>query len=89
MERFHLLVVLGFVVAEDASNSGSWLPQAAVLGDCARVLGWEVVIDIIKHAVLGKFNDIRPGGGVGSRGSRFVMGCGGGLWGRWVAGVGA
>jgi hypothetical protein len=26
-----------------------------------QVLSVEVVIDIIKHAVLGKFNDIRPG----------------------------
>ncbi len=61
VERFHLLVVLAFVVVEDVSNSGgsSWLPQHATLSECGRIFAWEVVIDITKHAVLGKFNDIR------------------------------
>lgn len=61
VERFHLLVVLSFVVAEDVSNSGSWLPAGTTVLECARIFGWEIVIDITKHAVLGKFNDIRPG----------------------------
>lgn len=61
VERFHLLVVLSFVVAEDVSNSGSWLPAGTTVVECARIFGWEIAIDITKHAVLGKFNDIRPG----------------------------
>ena len=61
VERFHLLVVLAFVAAEDAANGGGWLPAPPTLFECARIFGWEVAIDITKHAVLGKFNDIRPG----------------------------
>lgn len=57
----HLLLVLTFVVIEDASSSGGLLPSKHTLWVCARIFGWEVVIDITKHAVLGKFNDIRPG----------------------------
>eukprot|EP00891_Asterochloris_glomerata_P007670 jgi/Astpho2/7670/Aster-02552 len=34
---------------------------AKLLRRCAYVFAAEVVIDIIKHAVLGKFNEIRPG----------------------------
>eukprot|EP00877_Chromochloris_zofingiensis_P002785 jgi/Chrzof1/12507/Cz06g36230.t1 len=61
VERMHLLLVLTFVVIEDASSSGGLLPSKHTLWVCARIFGWEVVIDITKHAVLGKFNDIRPG----------------------------
>ncbi len=32
-----------------------------MLWESARILGAEVVIDVLKHAVLGKFNDMRPG----------------------------
>lgn len=32
-----------------------------ILWESARILLAEVVIDILKHAVLGKFNDMRPG----------------------------
>jgi hypothetical protein len=61
VERCHLLVVLAFVVVEDVSNSGGWAPAGATLWECGRIFVWEVVIDVVKHAVLGKFNDIRPG----------------------------
>eukprot|EP00775_Hariotina_reticulata_P010750 gene10750-10906_t len=61
VERFHLMLVLCFVVVEDISNSGTWLPSWVTLRECGRIYLWEVIIDVSKHAVLGKFNDIRPG----------------------------
>lgn len=40
---------------------GISLCSLVLLGDSLRILGAEIVIDITKHAVLGKFNDVRPG----------------------------
>lgn len=60
-ERFHLLVALCFVLVEDMDSAASWTPAVYLLVECVRIMGWEAVIDVIKHAVLGKFNDIRPG----------------------------
>jgi hypothetical protein len=59
VERFHLLLVLAFVVVEEMGNSGSRSPNPVLLAGCARIYAGEVVIDVIKHAVLGKFNEIR------------------------------
>jgi hypothetical protein len=42
VERFELLLVLCFVVVEDISNGGSWVPAAAVLLVCGRIFFWEV-----------------------------------------------
>ncbi|EFJ52305.1 hypothetical protein VOLCADRAFT_86592 [Volvox carteri f. nagariensis] len=61
VERFHLLVVLSFVVVEEMDSAGSWLPPHDYLRVCVLMVAAEVVIDIIKHAVLGKFNEVRPG----------------------------
>ncbi|KAI3435954.1 hypothetical protein D9Q98_002012 [Chlorella vulgaris] len=61
VERFHLLLVLAFVVVEEMGNSGARTPNPVLLAGCVRIYAGEVVIDIIKHAVLGKFNEIRPG----------------------------
>ncbi|MEW5313469.1 MAG: hypothetical protein WDW38_005035 [Sanguina aurantia] len=61
VERCHLLVVMTFVVVEDMESSQSWRPSPSLLWDTGCILGAEVVIDIVKHAVLGNFNDIRPG----------------------------
>lgn len=61
VERFHLCLALLFVAAEDAGNGAGWFPQPALLGRCAQIFGAEICIDVIKHAVLGKFNEIRPG----------------------------
>ena len=36
-------------------------PSLPILVESLRILGAEVVIDIFKHAVLGKFTDVRPG----------------------------
>lgn len=61
VERFHLSLSLGFVLAEEMDNSGRWHPNAALSWRCAQIFVAEIIIDVIKHAVLGKFNEIRPG----------------------------
>jgi len=43
--------------------SGAHAPNPVVLWGCLRIYAGEVVIDVIKHAVLGKFNEIRWGAG--------------------------
>jgi hypothetical protein len=45
--------------------SGARTPNPVLLAGCVRIYAGEVVIDIIKHAVLGKFNEIRCGGWLG------------------------
>lgn len=61
VERFHLFVVLFFVLVEEAVGTGSPTFSTRLMWQCGYVLLAEVVIDVTKHAVLGKFNDIRPG----------------------------
>ncbi|PNW86543.1 hypothetical protein CHLRE_02g091000v5 [Chlamydomonas reinhardtii] len=61
VERFHLWVVLAFVVVEEMDSSSSWAPPPDYLRVCGLMLAAEVGIDVVKHAVLGKFNDVRPG----------------------------
>lgn len=61
VERFHLCLSLLFVVAEEMDNSSTWVPNASLLWKCSQIFMAEVCIDVIKHAVLGKFNEIRPG----------------------------
>ncbi|GFH27167.1 uncharacterized protein HaLaN_25443, partial [Haematococcus lacustris] len=38
-------------------SAACWAASRVILRESARILGWEVVIDIVKHSVLGKFND--------------------------------
>lgn len=59
-ERFHLLLTMVFVAVEEMDNSGLHSPSPELLRRCAYIFGAEIVIDIIKHAVLTKLNDIRP-----------------------------
>lgn len=61
VERFHLFAVLAFVVAEEMGHSGHAAPSATLLARCARIAAAEACIDVVKHAVLGKFNEVRPG----------------------------
>ena len=61
IERFHLYVILSFVLVEESVGSGQPLPSQRLVVQCMYVLFAEIVIDVTKHAVLGKFNDIRPG----------------------------
>jgi hypothetical protein len=61
VERFHLYIILSFVLVEESIGLGQPLPSSRLAKQCIYVLFAEVVIDVTKHAVLGKFNDIRPG----------------------------
>jgi len=61
VERFHLLIALAFVVAEDMAAAGRWAPDRRLLHNCAYFFGFEIIIDVTKHAVVGKFNEVRPG----------------------------
>ncbi|KXZ44340.1 hypothetical protein GPECTOR_69g433 [Gonium pectorale] len=61
VERFHLVVVLSFVVVEEMDSAASWAPPPDYLRVCGLMAAAELVIDVVKHAVLGKFNDVRPG----------------------------
>jgi hypothetical protein len=55
VERFELLLVLCFVVVEDISNGGSWMPTAATLLVCGRIFFWEVRIVIFMHNIFDNF----------------------------------
>ena len=50
-----------FVLAEEMRSSQRSGPNAVLLWQCGQILAAEVVIDVLKHAVLGRFNEIRPG----------------------------
>lgn len=61
VERFHLVLALAFVLAEEMVSAGRVWPNGHLLWQSAYILGAEVAIDVLKHAVLGRFNEIRPG----------------------------
>ena len=61
VERFHLYVIISFVLVEESVGSGQPLPSPRLVVQCLYVLLAEIVIDVTKHSVLGKFNNIRPG----------------------------
>ena len=45
---------------QEMDNSGSARPNPELLRRCGYIFGAEILIDITKHAVLSKLNDIRP-----------------------------
>lgn len=61
VERFHLVLALAFVMAEEMVNAGRMWPNGRLLWQCSHILSAEIAIDVLKHAVLGRFNEIRPG----------------------------
>jgi hypothetical protein len=44
VERFHLVVALGFVLVEEMANNGRARPDAALLRTCAYFFSFEIVI---------------------------------------------
>lgn len=42
-------------------GASSFLPNLALVRELGRILGAETLIDILKHAVISKFNDQQPG----------------------------
>ncbi|CAD7697179.1 unnamed protein product [Ostreobium quekettii] len=61
VELFHLMLSMLFVAVEDMCNSNTSWPSSEVVKECTRIILAEIVVDIIKHAVLGKFSDVQPG----------------------------
>ena len=63
VERCHLALALAFVVVEAAADArvGGTASARALLHRCVGVLAAELAIDVVKHAVLARFNDVRPG----------------------------
>ena len=62
VERVHLTVCLLFVVAQRIAAAGS-VGAALTLRmarDVTMVLGSEVFVDLLKHAFMSKFNNLRP-----------------------------
>lgn len=49
------------MLAEEMRSSQRAGPNTGLLWQCGQILAAEVVIDVLKHAVLGRFNEIRPG----------------------------
>ena len=54
-------VYLSCYQVEEMDNRGHWLPNQDLLWQCGQIFLAEVAIDVAKHAVVGKFNEIRPG----------------------------
>lgn len=60
-ERFTLFVALAFVVAEDLLSTGQLLVDGSMVWECVKIFLCEILVDILKHVTLAKFNNVRPG----------------------------
>lgn len=60
-ERFTLFVALVFVVAEDVLSTGQLSLDLKLVRECLKIFLCEILVDILKHVTLAKFNNIRPG----------------------------
>jgi hypothetical protein len=60
-ERFTLFVALVFVVAEDVLSTGQLTVDSSLVQECMKIFLCEVLVDILKHVTLAKFNNVRPG----------------------------
>ncbi|XP_024391066.1 protein POLLEN DEFECTIVE IN GUIDANCE 1 isoform X4 [Physcomitrium patens] len=59
VERFHIMAHLLFVLAQNIQNSeDTWLWNFAY--NAGMVVLCEVLVDVIKHSFLAKFNEIKP-----------------------------
>jgi hypothetical protein len=58
-ERFTLGVALAFVLGEELMSSG--IIEQDLVWQCCKILAFEVIVDVVKHSAMAKFNDIRPG----------------------------
>jgi hypothetical protein len=59
VERFHIMTHLLFVLAQNIlNNEDSWILSFAY--NAGMVLLCEVLVDVIKHSFLAKFNEIKP-----------------------------
>eukprot|EP01024_Parvocaulis_polyphysoides_P055960 TRINITY_DN5807_c1_g2_i6.p1 TRINITY_DN5807_c1_g2~~TRINITY_DN5807_c1_g2_i6.p1 ORF type:complete len:353 (+),score=38.84 TRINITY_DN5807_c1_g2_i6:100-1158(+) len=69
LERWHLGICMLFVVVEHmkmneaagGESGGGWRSMAQIQSDVIKIYGAEVFIDVVKHSVLAKFNNVNPG----------------------------
>ena len=61
VEHFHISICLIFVLIENMLLTNAYLPSYQLSFQCAMVLGTEIVVDIMKHAFVGKFQNLKPG----------------------------
>ena len=61
VEHFHISICLVFVLIENMLLRNANLPSYQVVVQCMYILGGEIIVDILKHAFLGKFQNIKPG----------------------------
>ena len=61
IERFTLLVALAFVLGEEQAAHSSFAGEGYLVWECGKIFATEVLVDMLKHSALAKFNDVRPG----------------------------
>ena len=61
VEHFHISVCLVFVLIENMLLTNAYLPSYQMTKQCAMILITEIVVDIMKHAFVGKFQNLKPG----------------------------
>lgn len=60
-ERFTLFVALTFVIAEDLLSTGHMQLDWSMVWECVKIFLCEMLVDVLKHVTLAKFNNVRPG----------------------------
>ena len=61
-ERFTLIVALLFVIGEERAASSSFAAgDGQLVRECIKIFATEILVDVLKHSSLAKFNDVRPG----------------------------
>ena len=61
VEHFHISICLAFVLIENMLLTNANLPSYKITMQCAMILVTEIVVDIMKHAFVGKFQNLKPG----------------------------
>jgi len=61
VEHFHISICLVFVLIENMLLTNAYLPSYKMFSQCAMILVTEIVVDIMKHAFVGKFQNLKPG----------------------------
>jgi hypothetical protein len=61
VEHFHISICLAFVLIENMMLTNANFPSYKIAKQCAMILITEIVVDIMKHAFVGKFQNLKPG----------------------------
>ena len=54
-------MALAFVIAEDLLSTGQLLVDGSMVWECVKIFLCEILVDVLKHVTLAKFNNVRPG----------------------------